>query len=81
MLHGNAAQVGALLPNGLDAVYGRVPAIATSLKQTAKYGELDRVIQNKSGFVNTDYNRSILSHGDERYFVGQANNSRLTGEQ
>lgn len=58
-----------------------MPAITTSLKQTAKYGELDRVIQNKSGFVNTDYTKSILFHGDERYFVGQANNSRLTGDQ
>ncbi len=64
-----------------DGDYGPVPALASALKEMAKAGALDGVIQNESGFFNTDYTKSILFLGDGQYFVGLANDAHLTGDQ
>jgi len=71
---GDPAQVG-------NGDYGPVPALATSLQLMAQSGALDGVIQNESGFFNTDYTKSILFLGDGQYFVNLANDSHLTGDQ
>lgn len=61
--------------------YGPVPVLAHGLLTMAQQGGLDGLIQEHSGFYQTNYSRSLLFLADGSYLEDQARGENLGGDQ
>ncbi len=65
-----------------DGDYGPVPKLTTSLLEMATTGALDsQLVDESTGFFQTDYTRPMLFLADGTFLEDAANGQHLTGEQ